>query len=172
MYRELLIGCGQRLEKQFGTTAHPTWENLTTLDINPDHRPDVLHDLNILPLPFEANSFDEIHALDVLEHVGSQGDYKTFFAQFSEFWRILKPGGLFFIQVPLPSSCWAWGDPSHTRVLPKECFYFLSQSFYGQVGQTPCSDFRYIYKADLEMIGAAVAGEAQRIVLRANKNGD
>ena len=51
--------------------------------------------------------------------------------------------------MPTPTSPWAWGDPSHTRVVQKEHFIFLNQQQYtDQVGHTPMSDFRNIYKAD------------------------
>ena len=52
--------------------------------------------------------------------------------------------------MPLPTSPWAWGDPSHTRVLPKESFIFLDQDAYQQVGQTPMTDFRYLYDGDFK----------------------
>ena len=32
---------------------------------------DVVHNLDIFPYPFEANSFDEVHCYHVLEHDGS-----------------------------------------------------------------------------------------------------
>jgi SAM-dependent methyltransferase len=127
------------------------WQELVTLDNNPDHRPDIVHDLH-QALPFGDNSFDEIHAYDVLEHVGAQGDWRFFFRQWSDFWRVLRPGGLFFGMVPSPDSPWAWGDPSHTRLLPPEVFTFLSQPEYTtQVGVTAISDFRFCYKADFDI---------------------
>lgn len=95
------------------------------------------------------NYFDELHAYEVLEHIGQQGNYRLFFDQFSEFWRILKPGGFLFATVPSWASEWAWGDPSHTRVITSGTLSFLSQEQYKkQVGVTPMSDFRHIYKAD------------------------
>lgn len=155
MKRELLIGCGRNLNKQLSSNASDNeWSDVTTLDINPDHKPDVVWNLENLPLPFEDNSFDEIHAYEVLEHTGSQGDYKFFFAQFEEFYRILKPEGLICATVPNWQSPWAWGDPSHKRVILLESLTFLSQQEYiNQVGKTPMSDFRYIYKADFDLIG-------------------
>ena len=44
-------------------------EGATTLDINPEHNPDVIHDLNKTPLPFEDNQFREIICHHVLNHV-------------------------------------------------------------------------------------------------------
>lgn len=153
MVKELLIGCGLSREKKIHLPGQKEWGDLVTLDINPDHNPDVVWDLNNLPLPFDDATFDEIHAYEVLEHVGTQGDYKTFFAQFTEFHRILKTGGKFIATVPTPTSPWAWGDPSHTRIFPKEWLTFLRQATYTeQVGKTSISDFRYIYKADFEIL--------------------
>jgi SAM-dependent methyltransferase len=152
MKKELLIGCGSKLIKQLSTTEDKQWNNLTTLDINPDHNPDIIWDLEELPLPFEDETFDEIHAYEVLEHIGRQGDYKFFFAQFAEFYRILKPNGLIHATVPHWQSNWAWGDPSHTRTIQLETLTFLNQQEYiNQIGKTSMSDFRYIYKADFNL---------------------
>ena len=74
--RELLIGAGRRPLKLLSRPDLKEWDNLTTLDLNPDHKPDVVWDLNNIPLPFEDSAFDEIHAYNILEHVGRQGDYK------------------------------------------------------------------------------------------------
>lgn len=146
---ELLIGCGSRREKIIPWNDRSAWTELVTLDINPDHKPDVVHDLNALPLPFEADTFDEIHAYEVLEHTGQQGDWRFFFAQFSEFWRILKPGGVLCGTSPGPSSLWVWGDPGHTRALSAQAFTFLNQEQYTeQVGVTPMTDYRFVYRAD------------------------
>jgi SAM-dependent methyltransferase len=150
-YAELLIGAGSEHSRRIDVEQRGKWTNLTTLDSNADHPVDVVHDL-YKPLPFQADTFDEVHAYEVLEHVGTQGDYKEFFRLFAEVWRVLKPGGWFVGTVPHPSSPWAWGDPSHTRVLPPECFTFLSQQEYiNQVGKTAMSDFRTIYKADYDI---------------------
>lgn len=148
---ELLIGAGSRRSKHLVWQGRSDWTALVTLDINADHKPDVVHDLTVLPLPFEDNTFDEIHAYEVLEHTGQQGDWRFFFAQFSEFWRILKPDGVLLATSPDADSRWAWGDPGHTRVMSPESLTFLSQRQYtSQVGVTPMTDYRFVYKADFE----------------------
>ncbi len=151
---ELLLGCGSRIEKQLWATQKE-FNKVTTLDINKDHNPDVIHDLEILPLPFTNSSFDEIHAYDVLEHTGKIGDWKFFFDQWSEFHRILKPKGLFFCISPAPNSAWAFGDPGHTRVISLESLVFLSQEeYHKQVGITPMTDYRFYYKSDFKTVWA------------------
>jgi len=170
MKRELLIGSGSSRDKRLTADGKWIFHDPITLDYNPDHKPNVVWDLHNLPLPFEDNSFDEIHAYEVLEHVGQQGDYKTFFAQFTEFHRLLKNGGFFMGVCPSRHSPWAWGDPSHTRILQKEHLHFLVQSNYEkEVGVTPMSDFRNIYSADFEIIFQTEDDSKFQFILKAVK---
>lgn len=166
---QLLIGCGSSRSKKLSVSGRSDWDGLVTLDHEECHKPDVVHDLNYACLPFDNDTADEIHAYEVLEHTGSQGDYKFFFEQFSDFWRVLKNGGMLFGTVPLPNSVWAWGDPSHTRIVQKESFVFLNQPAYAQVGITPMSDFRSIYKADFDIIYSKENGECFEFALQAVK---
>ena len=149
--KELLLGCGSRTVKDLKLQGREEFVNVTRLDNNADHNPDVIHDLTIHPLPFSDNEFDEIHAYEVLEHLAYQGDYEFFFREFSEYARILKPGG--FFMASCPRGVWTWGDPSHRRSIQKETLVFLSQEQYNkQVGVTNMSDFRYLYKADFDVV--------------------
>ena len=167
---ELLIGAGSRRTKRFMWGDQTGWSDLTTLDMNADHNPDVVWNLETLPLPFEDNTFNEIHAYQVLEHVGQQGDWFGFFEQFSEFWRILKPGGVLCGTSPSPSSPWVWGDPGHTRALSIETFTFLCQDNYDkQVGVSPMTDYRFIYKADFRVTHYLDNGGDIEYVLQAVK---
>jgi len=114
---------------------------------------DVLWDLNKHPLPFKDELFDEIYAYHVLEHFGTQGDFKFFFAEWNEYYRILKPSGIFSGIVPLQNSRWTWGDPGHTRVLPEGVLTFLSQAEYEkQVGETGMADYREWYNGNFKLI--------------------
>lgn len=168
--RELLIGCGSKRIKTLSLPGRKKFENLTTLDNNPSHQPDRLWDLTQHPLPFDDNSFDEIHAYEVLEHLAYQGDYKFFFAEFTEYHRILKPEGHFFATVPSRLSPWAWGDPSHKRIIQPETLIFLSQEEYKkQIGRTSLSDFRHIYKADFEVVYSSEGKDTFAFVLKAIK---
>lgn len=169
-YKELLIGAGSNHTKKIAPNGRWEWSRVTTLDINADHRPDVVWNLEDLPLPFPDDEFDEVHAYEVLEHTGQQGDYKFFFAQFSELWRILKPGGLLVGTCPGRNSIWAWGDPSHKRIIQAANFVFLDQTEYTkQVGKTSMSDFRYIYRADFEPVAMNEENDQFQFILRAIK---
>ena len=156
---EILLGAGSSREKRFGVGGRASWCDLRTLDFNGDHNPDVVHDLNVFPYPFEDNSADEIHAYEVVEHLGQQGDFKSFFDFWSEIWRILKPEGIFIGTSPLWSSPWALGDPGHTRVISVECLTFLIQPNYAAVGKTPMTDYRFCYKADFDLVHSQANGE-------------
>lgn len=172
-FRELLIGCGHsRMKKLASLDGCPDWRGLTALDVNPDCDPDVVLNLDG-PLwrcgvwmrepnrgteyHFVPDMFDEIHAYEVLEHLGQQGDARAFFAHFSEIWRILKPGGILYATVPSRFSPWLWGDPSHRRAILPESLVFLDQSEYTKQLDCPAerrtamSDFRSLYKADFRL---------------------
>ena len=155
------------------------WHCLITLDHNETVRPDILCDLNAIPwtplewfqrpgqpfkveslfqhgIEFRNNTFDEIHAYEVFEHLGSQGDAEAFFAHFYEVWRLLKPGGYFYATVPSRYSPWLWGDPSHRRAILPESLVFLDQRQYRAQcdipNPTPMSDFRPIWKGDFDVL--------------------
>jgi SAM-dependent methyltransferase len=149
-YRELLLGCGIDRRKKLSVEGTPKeFQNATTLDIDPNVDPHVVWDLNVIPYPFQDAEFDEIHAYEVLEHFGKQGDYKAFFAQFNELDRILKVGGLLVGTVPSWNGKWAWGDPGHTRVINEGTLAFLDQSKYGK---PPMTDYRDLYHGDLRAL--------------------
>jgi len=171
-YAELLLGAGTDHKKKISTkgdiAVDKEWKNLTTLDMDGSlNGIDVVHDLNDLPLPFPDESFDEIHAYDVLEHVGQQGDWKAFFDEFAEYWRILKPDGLFVASVPAWDSLWAWGDPGHTRVISEATLVYLNQREYKlQVGKTAMADYRDYWKLNFELLGCNYQDEGFGFVLQ------
>ena len=162
---QLLLGCGSRRTKQMYERDKQEWDGLVTCDINPDHHPDVVADLNHIPWPWGDQTASEIHAYEVLEHLGHQGDWKFFFQSFGEVWRILQPGGLFFASVPSYNSHWAWGDPSHTRVLTEGSLVFLDQAVYQEVGKTAMSDFRRYWKHTLRVVFKSDDGDLFRFCL-------
>lgn len=188
MYRELLLGCGHARDKRiFPDSSRPrVWENLTTADNNLMCKSDWILDLNLFPLNYmprvqiekedfygteiESDSFDEIHAYEVLEHLGQQGDEHRFFELFTELWRILKPGGYLCATTPSRYSPWLWGDPGHRRAVLPESLTFLCQPEYTrQLGKTALSDYRSVYKADFDLISSQDDRVTHAFILKAVK---
>jgi len=82
----------------------------------------VVHDLNEFPWPFEDSSFDEIVAIDVLEHV------LNFYKTMDECSRILMCDGLLIIQGPLAGSWSHYHDPTHLRGFLPDSFEMWDRS--------------------------------------------
>jgi SAM-dependent methyltransferase len=81
--RILDIGCGSN--KVAGAIG---------MDVNPRTAADVIHDLDDLPYPFEANSFDEVIGRHVIEHVRDP------MGVMREIHRITRPGGVVKLIAP------------------------------------------------------------------------
>ncbi len=164
----LLIGCGNSREKKVALSGAAFFvEPLCTLDMNPDCGANFVHDLDERPLPFNSEYFDELAAYDVLEHLGRQGDWKGFFEEFAEYWRILKPGGLFGILVPTGPDYLA--DPGHTRFFSIDWFRFLNQNWYAAAlakGEQ-VTDYRWFWKHSFETVAAEnIGGHHLSVVLK------
>lgn len=132
---------------------------LITMDMGTDCGADVIWDLDNRPLPFEDNYFDEMGAYDVLEHLGRCGDWRGFFDEFSEYHRILKPGGTFGIIVPIGRD--AFADPGHTRFFETTWFAFLSQKEIARNMSEgrPMTDYRWYWKKDFDILHLAQDGD-------------
>ncbi|MBI2562871.1 MAG: methyltransferase domain-containing protein, partial [candidate division NC10 bacterium] len=85
--RVLDLGCGRN--KQPGAIG---------VDRDPASQADLLCDLNRVPYPFRADSFDEIHLYHVIEHL------TDVVAVVAEIWRIARQGARVFIATPHFSS--------------------------------------------------------------------
>lgn len=157
----LLLGCGDVLTKRikFPASTDPEYPHqgspeadfskgeVTTVDMSPRINADIKADLNILPYDWAADeAYDEIHAYEILEHTGSQGDAEFFFGQFNEFWRMLKPNGFMMISVPMWDVEIAFGVPDHKRVMPAGLFGFLTKEYYENVGKPGFGDYRHLLK--------------------------
>ena len=96
--KSLDLGCGlNKLESSFG------------VDSSKYCSPDLVHDVDNLPLPLEDNTFDLVYADQFLEHL----DNIPFVL--SEVHRVLKNGGLLIARVPYFRSSYACIDPTHKR---------------------------------------------------------
>ena len=85
--------------------------------------PDVVWDLNNYPYPFEDNTFDEIFASHILEHLDDP--LKTM----NELWRISKSDAIINIKVPYWTSYNTWVDLTHKRAFTYNSFSQLCGFF-------------------------------------------
>lgn len=81
--KRLNLGCGKRYR-----------DGYINVDWSPETKADILCDLNHLPYQWPDNSFDEVYASHILEHLDKP------VAVMKEIHRILRPGGLCHLRVP------------------------------------------------------------------------
>lgn len=98
-----------------------------------------------------SDAYDEVHAYEILEHLGAQGDVRAFYQQMNEIWRILRAGGALCGTVPSPRSIWAHGDPGHSRVLSPAVWTFVDRGQYSPT-RPPSSDYRHLCACDFKSI--------------------
>jgi SAM-dependent methyltransferase len=77
------------------------------VDRNPRTRADVCADLDHFPFPFRDNSFREVRAIHVIEHVSDV------IRTMEEFHRLLEPGGQAVIVTPHYTDYSSFCDPTH-----------------------------------------------------------
>lgn len=101
-------------------SGHKKLPGAINLDITDRTSPDVVHDLDLRPWPFPDDTFREIHAYDVLEHL------RDVIATLEEIHRISKPGARVLITVPHFSSANAFTDPTHKRFFGVDSFSYVT----------------------------------------------
>lgn len=114
-----------------GTDIQPGWVNV---DLVPLEGIDLIHNMAIYPWPFDDDTASNIRAVDVLEHLPSYTqDLKPGVIAFiEECHRILKPGGVIFIQTPGWRAEFLWIDPTHVRGFDiKSMDFFDPNTEYG-----------------------------------------
>ena len=87
--------------------------------------PDVKHDLEQFPWPWDDNSVDEILMNHVLEHLGESLD--IFIGILKELYRVCKGGAKITIVVPHPRHDDFLTDPTHVRVIIPNMFHLFSK---------------------------------------------
>jgi predicted SAM-dependent methyltransferase len=114
-----------------GAGKNKAHKDAITVDIVASTQPDILHDLNIFPYPFEDNSFDQIYCNDVIEHL------RDIVKVMEEIHRIAKNGAKLTITTPHFSCSNSYTDPTHIFHLGYFSFdYFTGenkQDFYTEV---------------------------------------
>ncbi len=107
------------------------FQDYINVDISPDApNVDIVHDLNIMPWPFEDESVDEILMSQCLEHLNDHN------AAMREIYRILKPGCRAMITVPHFTWQLAYADPTHKH-------FFAYPTFFYYAGKGTYFDFQF-----------------------------
>jgi len=97
-----------------------------TVDKAASTNPDVVHDLDVYPWPFETDSFDQIIGREVIEHL------EDVVKAMEEMHRITRNGGLVHIVTPHYSCSNSYTDPTHRRHLGYFSFdYFTDGNQWG-----------------------------------------
>jgi SAM-dependent methyltransferase len=112
--RTLDVGCG--INKYPGAIG---------IDRNPDTRADVICDLDHIPYPFADNSFDQLRAIHVIEHV------VDVIRSMEEFHRLVRGGGRVRIETPHYTDFSSFCDPTHRWHLNSFSFRYFGQDNAG-----------------------------------------
>jgi len=112
--RTLDVGCG--INKYPGAIG---------IDRNPDCRPDVLCDIDHIPLPFADCSFDQLRAIHVIEHV------TDVIRSMEEFHRLVRRGGRVRIETPHYTDFSSFCDPTHRWHLNTFSFRYFGEDHAG-----------------------------------------
>ena len=105
----LNLGCGRK-----------HIEGAVNLDISASVTPDVVHDLNTRPWPFQSDSFEHVYAYDVLEHVDEVID------TMNEIHRVCQAGARVEITVPHFSCANTFTDPTHRHAFGHASFHYVT----------------------------------------------
>lgn len=112
------------------------------LDRSPLPNVDVVHDLEVIPYPFQDNTFRQVYMNHVIEHVTDP------LQVLGEVWRISCPGATVHLKLPHFSSFHAWADPTHKRAFCYQTFdYLTAESGWGYYSSSRFTilDRRFIY---------------------------
>jgi len=116
MKTKLNLGCGKEIKKEY--------VNLDKIRLD---GVDVVHDLEVLPYPFKAGTFEEIFCKHILEHVDD------LIRVMEELHRIAKPRGRIKVIAPYFAGHGAFNDPTHRRFFTYKTFeYFGEDGYYAK----------------------------------------
>lgn len=122
--KRLNLGCGNDIRPGF-----------VNLDVVALPGVDVVHDLGILPLPFDSGRFEHVVCRDILEHL----EYLPLLA---EIHRVLAPGGTVRVRVPHFSARINYIDPTHIKRFSFRTFDFFDAEL-SKNWNSHCTDVRF-----------------------------
>lgn len=131
------------MKLNFGSGNDPL-EGFINVDMLKRDDVDVEYNLMDFPYPWDDESAEEIRAIDFIEHLDNYLDKSsplvefhrkpTMMAFIEECYRILKPGGVLYIQTPSWDSELFKIDITHVRGFhPKSFDFFDPTTEYGQI---------------------------------------
>ncbi len=109
---KLNLGCGKNLRPGY-------------LNVDKYGDPDLKHDLEVFPWPWEDGSVSEVVLCHVLEHLGRQTE--TYLNIMRELYRICENGAKVLITVPHPRHDDFLNDPTHVRAVTPESLQLFSK---------------------------------------------
>jgi hypothetical protein len=110
------LGCGSNKE-----------DGYINIDRHEMFTPDIIHDLEVIPYPFENNSIEEIRAFNIIEHLGQTVD--AYLNIWKEFYRICQNNAIIKIIAPHPRHDNFINDPTHIRpITPQSLNLFSKES--------------------------------------------
>jgi predicted SAM-dependent methyltransferase len=116
MDKKLNLGCGTDIKEGY--------INLDSLRLP---GVDVIHNLNKYPYPFKDNTFDEVEANMILEHLDD------WLRCMKELRRICKPNAVINLRVPFFPSMYAVSDPTHKHFFTYQTFEYISSAHHKHI---------------------------------------
>jgi SAM-dependent methyltransferase len=105
---KLNLGCGRDIRTGF--------VNLDSVELR---GVDCVHDLNSFPYPFQDNTFEEVVAINILEHLDDTVKVME------EIWRICRHNAKLILRVPFWNSIDSITDPTHKKLFNQHSFEFF-----------------------------------------------
>ena len=121
------------------------------VDVEPKCNPDEVVNLEVTPWPYEDNFFEQIHAYNIMEHLGHTP--QIFTNVMKEMYRVSTHGAVWNIQVPHHRCDLYWDDYTHVRVLTPKTFRMFDQQFNFQTIERKLSEstFGLYHNVDVEI---------------------
>ena len=114
--KRIHLGCGKHPKPMY-----------TNVDKYPLDGVDVVHDLEVIPWPFDDETHDEIVGIDIIEHLVNAVGFMN------ECARILKPGGILNLRTCYYLSKNAFTDLDHKHFPTDESFdYWCKGTYFNQ----------------------------------------
>lgn len=140
------LACGSNLRPGFVgvesvsldtlVASTPRWEGVA-----PDHYKDRYREVDLLEFPwdFEDNSIATAYSSHFVEHIphqipGSDPKVDGWWLWFKELYRVMEDGGIVEIVHPFSRSDRAFWDPTHTRYIHYQTWFYLQRDQREELG--------------------------------------